>query len=38
VRLAADATFRSFISALGLEFFPLGGDAREMMAVTVTWG
>lgn len=38
VRLAADPSFQGFVEPLGLEFFPLGGSAREMMAVTVKWG
>jgi hypothetical protein len=41
VRLAADAGFAAFVGSLGapgLEFYPLGGNAREMMALTVKWG
>lgn len=41
VRLAADAAFAGFVASLaapGLEFLPLGGDAREMMGLTVKWG
>lgn len=42
VRLAADAAFAGFVAGLAapglLEFFPLGGDAREMMGLTVKWG
>eukprot|EP00775_Hariotina_reticulata_P002108 gene2108-2427_t len=35
VRLAADRAFQQLIEDQGLEFFPLGGDARQMMALTV---
>lgn len=38
VRLAADPSFKGFVEPLGLEFYPLGGSAREMMALTVKWG
>ena len=39
VRLAADASFRGLVTALDcLEFYPLAGNAREMMALTVKWG
>jgi UDP:flavonoid glycosyltransferase YjiC (YdhE family) len=40
VRLAADPSFGGWIAGLpgGVEFYPLGGKAREMMALTVKWG
>jgi UDP:flavonoid glycosyltransferase YjiC (YdhE family) len=39
VRFAADASFRPFVGDLpGLEFYPLGGNARDMMGLTVKWG
>lgn len=45
VRLAADASFAGFVSQLlpvghqdCIEFFPRGGNAREMMGLTVKWG
>ena len=38
VRLAADASFADFVTSHGLEHFPLGGDAKQMMALTVKWG
>jgi hypothetical protein len=39
VRLAADPSFKDFAGSLpGLKFYPLGGNAREMMGLTVKWG
>jgi sterol 3beta-glucosyltransferase len=32
VRLATHANFRSFVRAAGVEFYPLGGDPRELAA------
>ena len=38
VRVAADTSFQDFVSQHGLEYVPLGGDAKRMMALTVKWG
>jgi len=38
VRLATDSAFKAFVEEHRLEHFPLGGDAKEMMALTVKWG
>ncbi len=38
VVLAADRSFEGFVTSHGLKYFALGGDAREMMALTVKWG
>jgi hypothetical protein len=35
VRLATHDTFRDFVSESGLEFFPIGGDPAELMAVSL---
>ena len=33
IRLATHDVFKSFVTAAGLEFFPIGGDPAELMAV-----
>jgi Glycosyltransferase family 28 N-terminal domain len=33
VRLATHDVFKSFVKGAGLEFFPIGGDPKELMAV-----
>lgn len=38
VRLAADKSFESFVKLHGLEYYPLAGDAKAMMQLTVKWG
>ncbi|KAH9159772.1 hypothetical protein LEN26_002174 [Aphanomyces euteiches] len=35
VRLATHATYRSFVTTNGLEFYPLGGDPKELSAYMV---
>ncbi|KAH9124331.1 hypothetical protein AeMF1_004885 [Aphanomyces euteiches] len=35
VRLATHATYRSFVTKNGLEFYPLGGDPKELSAYMV---
>ena len=35
VRLATHDTFQQFVTAAGLEFFPVGGDPAELMAYMV---
>lgn len=38
VRLATHKCFREFVTTQGLEFFPLGGDPKELMAYMVKTG
>lgn len=38
VRLATHAEFRDFVESNGLEFYPLGGDPRELIAYMVRTG
>jgi UDP:flavonoid glycosyltransferase YjiC (YdhE family) len=38
VRLASHAVFRDFIESNGLEFYPLGGDPKELIAYMVKTG
>ena len=35
VRIATHATFKSFVLDSGLEFYPIGGDPQELMAVSL---
>ena len=35
VRIATHNVFRDFVKSAGLEFFPIGGDPAELMAVRV---
>lgn len=35
VRIATHAIFKSFVLESGLEFFPIGGDPQELMAVSL---
>jgi hypothetical protein len=35
VRLATHSVFKSFVTSAGLEFFPIGGDPAELMAVSL---
>lgn len=38
VRLATHECFRQFVTSQGIEFFPLGGDPKELMAYMVKTG
>eukprot|EP00878_Enallax_costatus_P007471 GHUV01007824.1.p1 GENE.GHUV01007824.1~~GHUV01007824.1.p1 ORF type:complete len:613 (+),score=211.59 GHUV01007824.1:409-2247(+) len=38
VALATDASFKGFVKQHGLQHISLGGNARDMMALTVKWG
>lgn len=38
VRLATHAVFRNFVESNGLEFYPLGGDPKELIAYMVRTG
>jgi UDP:flavonoid glycosyltransferase YjiC (YdhE family) len=38
VRLATHAVFRDFVESNGLEFYPLGGDPKELIAYMVKTG
>ena len=38
VRLATHALFRDFVESNGLEFYPLGGDPKELIAYMVKTG
>lgn len=38
VAMATDASFEGFVQQHGLQHYTLGGNAREMMALTVKWG
>lgn len=38
VRLATHAVFRDFVESNGLEFYPLGGDPKELIAYMVRTG
>jgi len=33
VRIASHAVFKGFVQSAGLEFYPIGGDPTELMAV-----
>jgi len=35
VRLASHVTFKDMVEALGLEFYPLGGDPQQLSAYMV---
>lgn len=37
VRLATHDCFEEFVHKAGLEFFPIGGDPTELMAVSRIW-
>lgn len=38
VAMATDASFKGFVQQHGLQHISLGGNARDMMALTVKWG
>lgn len=35
VRIATHDTFKDFVQSSGLEFFPIGGDPADLMAVSL---
>ena len=37
IRLATHDVFKSFVTGAGLEFFPIGGDPAELMAVRTSF-